>query len=263
MIMRAPALLAIAVSASIAASADHNNTPAAMSQADSWQARRAGFRTALRKYPLSNRAMQTGVAELLDKETNDNWAEHAASAQFDSYYDQVRSTCQKIAMKYNVAAAWRALVLSAYNEDSTFGTWLAEQARAIPYIFEMLDMNEVRHGRAVEMLARALNRCYQDSKTPGCATLEPRRAEILRIVRRDLEGNVFVADFAVLALADCGTAEDIPRLEKLKTTWSSRKTGANVDEIMRRNQVEAIDRAISQIRIRTEIPSNTARKKSG
>ncbi|MDQ2841066.1 MAG: hypothetical protein M3Y72_08520 [Acidobacteriota bacterium] len=88
---------------------------------------------------LTDPRVQRAVIRAQNEATNDpNWEALEETQEYEDYYDDaLPSTLQKIATEHSNPEAWRALISSNYNDGSVFSKWLAEQPKALPFLFEL------------------------------------------------------------------------------------------------------------------------------
>jgi|GEM_PF-6274802 len=154
-------------------SATDLNSPSEMSKPMTWRQRQTALHSTLKKYPMSDVAMQTGIVKLFERETdNPNWGEEAEYQDFDDYYEEVSQLCQRVAQSFHRADAWRALVFSTYNATSDFGLWLVSQPESFPLLLEIIHSSNRRFAsKGAEMLGEVLQRCL-NAKNSGCPAME-------------------------------------------------------------------------------------------
>lgn len=169
---------------------------------------------------LADPRVQRAVIRAQNESTNDpNWEALEETQEYEDYYDgALSSTLQKIATDYDNPEAWRALISSNYNEGSPFSKWLAEQPKALPFLFELArpPAKPWVRSHALYTLAEALGRCNAKQAEGACGSVKQHRREILKLIREALqEANLSIS--AILGLGLCGEAQDVALLSRAQS----------------------------------------------
>ncbi|MDQ2842073.1 MAG: hypothetical protein M3Y72_13730 [Acidobacteriota bacterium] len=178
--------------------------------------RQQAFHRVLARYKLSDPAMQAGVVQLLNRESNDlKWEELDEEIWYENYYGDVWELCRKIAIQYDNQDAWHAILYANYNEDSSWGLGLAAAPAAFHLLVEMAhDSRSFYASRGTRLLAEALVRCYAPA-APNCSAVLAKKQQILALIRERLSSpHEDLSVPATVVLGVSGTKEDIPFLKE-------------------------------------------------
>ncbi len=202
------------------------------------------------KEPLAKPEVRRVVIKDLNQSNHDpDWEQLNEKLEYEEYYSDLLSTTEKIATLYHDPAAWQTLVSSIYNDDSPFALWLAAQPEALPTLLDFAHQSKDvdTEGRALYVLAEALERCTSGLSDKTCAPVNQRRGEILELLRQGLQ-NPHVSIPSVRGLGICGEKQDLALLDQAQPAPS----GQDSPEVGRHFFEKIVRKAQQQIESRLE-----------